>query len=99
MRHLDTLSRSALAMALLSLGTAATAADWMQFGYDAAHTGVNPTETTITPANVAGVTTRYSVDLPASVDSAPVYLSNVSTSGGTRNLLFALSTLDGICTL
>ena len=91
MRHLDTLSRSALAMALLSLGTAATAADWMQFGYDAAHTGVNPAETTITAANVVGVTTRYSVDLPASVDSAPVYLSNVSTSGGTRNLLFALS--------
>jgi hypothetical protein len=77
--------------AALSSSTAADAADWMQFGYDAAHTGYNPAETTITPANVAGLTRRYSVDLPATVDSAPVYLSNVATSGGTRNLLFALS--------
>jgi hypothetical protein len=77
--------------AALSSSTAAFAADWMQFGYDAAHTGYNPAETTITPANVASLTKRYSVDLPATVDSAPVYLSNVSTSGGTRNLLFALS--------
>jgi outer membrane protein assembly factor BamB len=91
MRYLDTLSRSALAAAMLTLSTAAIGADWMQFGYDAAHTGFNPAETTISAANVASVTTRYNVDLPATVDSAPVYLSNVSTSGGTRNLLFALS--------
>jgi len=74
-----------------ALSSSTFAADWMQFGYDAAHTGYNPAETTITPANVASLTKRYSVDLPATVDSAPVYLSNVSTSGGTKNLLFALS--------
>jgi hypothetical protein len=70
---------------------AAEAADWVQFGYDAAHTGFNPDEHTISSANVAALTTLYSVDLPASVDSAPVYLSNVSTPQGTKNLLFALS--------
>ncbi len=76
----------------LSLGAgAATAADWMQFGYDAAHTGFNPAETTINASNVATLTTLYSVQIAAGVDSAPVYLSNVDTPSGTKNLLFALS--------
>jgi len=76
----------------LSLGAgAATAADWMQFGYDAAHTGFNSAETTINASNVATLTTLYSVSIAAGVDSAPVYLSNVETPGGTKNLLFALS--------
>ncbi|HJT99562.1 MAG TPA: PQQ-binding-like beta-propeller repeat protein [Rhodanobacteraceae bacterium] len=86
--------------ALISLGAAiaaalpaaAIAADWMQFGYDAAHTGYNPAETLISPATVANLTTKYGVDMAATVDSAPVYLSNVSTPGGTKNLLFALAT-------
>ncbi len=55
--------------------SAASAADWTQFGYDAAHTGYNPAETLITPANVATIVTKYSVNMAASVDSAPVYLS------------------------
>jgi hypothetical protein len=91
MRSIHSLSRSALAIATLSLSTAALAADWMQFGYDAAHTGSNMAETTITHANVAQLETLYGVDLPASVDSAPVYLSNVETPLGMKNLLFALS--------
>ena len=41
---------------------AAHAADWTQFGYDAAHTGVNPAETLISPSNVASLVTKYSVD-------------------------------------
>jgi len=69
----------------------AGAADWTQFGYDAAHTGYNPAETTIGASNVAQLTTLYHVTLPASVDSAPVYKSNVETPSGTKNLLFALS--------
>jgi len=63
----------------------------MQFGYDAAHTGYNPAETAINSGNVANLATLYSVTIPSSVDSAPVYLSNVTTPSGTKNLLFALS--------
>jgi len=70
--------------------SAASAADWMQFGYDAAHTGVNPSETLVSPANAASLVTKYSVNMATYVDSAPVYLSNVSTPGGTKNVLFAL---------
>ena len=91
MRSLKHAALSAAVAAALTCSGAAGAADWMQFGYDAAHTGYNPAETTISPANVATLATLYSVSLPASVDSAPVYLSNVSTAGGTRNLLFALA--------
>jgi outer membrane protein assembly factor BamB len=80
---------AAVAAALAS--PASEAADWAQFGYDAAHTGFNPDETAISPANVASLTTLYHVDLPSSVDSAPVYLSSVETPAGTKNLLFALS--------
>jgi len=76
--------------AALACGTA-SAADWMQFGYDAAHTGANPAETRISRSNVASLVTKYSVSMAATVDSAPVYLSNVSTPGGTKNLLFAVS--------
>lgn len=83
--------RGAVTMTALATATTALAADWMQFGYDAAHTGNNPAETTITAANVAQLVTRYGVTLQSQVDSAPVYRSNVSTPGGTKNLLFALS--------
>ncbi len=72
--------------------SAASAADWTQFGYDAAHTGYNPAETLISPANVATIVTKYSVNMAASVDSAPVYLSGVATSSGTKDVLFALAT-------
>ena len=50
----------------------------------------NTAETTLSAANVDQVQRRYQATLTASVDSAPVYLSNVSTSGGTKDLLFLL---------
>jgi hypothetical protein len=72
----------------------ASAADWMQFGYDATHSGHNTAETTLSASNVDQVQRRYQSTLTASVDSAPVYLSNVTTTGGTKDLLFLLGT-DG----
>ena len=65
-------------------------ADWLQFGYDATHSGNNSAEAAISADNVAGLRQRYQVDLPASVDSAPVYLSGVITGGGTTDLLFLM---------
>ncbi|GAA0710711.1 PQQ-binding-like beta-propeller repeat protein [Dokdonella soli] len=85
-------SCNALAAAI-SLASSAHGADWPQFGYDATHSGDNTAETTITAANVSQLVPLYAnpVTLSASVDSAPVYLSNVATPGGTKNLLFFLS--------
>ncbi len=86
------LSRSTLATAL-ALTSYTHAADWMQFGYDAAHSGSNTAETAIGTANVAQLVPLYAnpVTLSSSVDSAPVYLANVATPSGTKNLLFLLS--------
>jgi len=69
-----------------------SAADWMQFGYDATHSGNNTAETTLGASNVDQVQRRYQTTLTASVDSAPVYLSGVPTTGGTKDLLFLLGT-------
>ena len=73
--------------------------DWLQFGFDAQHSGVNPRETTITAANVATLTLKAQFAFPklagengSIVDGAVVYLSGVSTAGGTRDLVFATTT-------
>ena len=62
--------------------------DWLQFDYDSRHSGNNPAEQTITSANVSTLQELFQVTLPAVADGAPVYLSNVSTSTGTRNVVF-----------
>lgn len=77
------------AIAALAASSCAFADDWPQFGFDAAHTGNNTSEHAISAANVATLTTLYHVDLPAGVDSAPIYVSNVATANGTKNVLFA----------
>lgn len=86
------LLRTMTALLVAAPFATASAADWMQFGYDATHSGRNPVETTLSAANVDQIQRRYQATLTASVDSAPVYLSNVSTSSGMKDLLFLLST-------
>lgn len=88
--------RRLLAAALLATTTAG-AADWRQFGYDAAHGGHNTAETAIGAGNVTQLVSRYAtaVVLPAKVDGAPVYAGAIATAGGTRNLLFLLGS-DGL---
>jgi len=80
-----------LAVALALATTPCFAADWMQFGYDAAHSSNNPAETVLSAGNVSTLTQVYSHALPEDIDGAPVYLSNVATGSGTKNLLFAVS--------
>ena len=84
--------KSGFLLAGVAMALAATAADWPQFGYDAAHSGSNTAETTITAANVSQLISLYAspVTLSANVDSAPIYAANVQTSTGARDLLFLL---------
>lgn len=67
-------------------GTAA-AADWLQWGYDAAHSGSNPDEATITRDNVAQLTRRYNVTMAATTNAAPVLARAVVTPSGTKDLI------------
>ena len=88
------LPASALALACVSLASIAPAADWAQFGYDAAHSGNNTAEDAIGRANVAQLVPLYPapVTLPAIVDGALVYAAGVATPDGNRNLLFGFGT-------
>jgi len=80
------------AAALLCCGGVARSADWLQFGYDASHSGNNPDETTLSRDNVAQLNLwSMSVDTNTNIDAAPVFLANASTVAGTVNLLFDVS--------
>ncbi|HEY7944457.1 MAG TPA: PQQ-binding-like beta-propeller repeat protein, partial [Casimicrobiaceae bacterium] len=81
-------------MALLLGIQGASAYDWLQFGGDPQHSSRNTAETILTPANVGSLAVRYQVTLAGTVDGAPAFLENVSTSGGVKNLLF-VTTRDG----
>ena len=68
--------------------------DWFQFNGDASHSGSNMLEKRISVNNVAQLHILFHVTLPGIADGAPVYLSNVSTAIGTRDLLF-VTTMNG----
>jgi outer membrane protein assembly factor BamB len=96
LRHRLLLTRgmgAGLIVLLLGVRLAAQS-DWLQFGFDSRHTGVNPFETHLSPANVGTLRVLFKVRLPAVADGAPAYLSGISTAAGTRDLLF-LTTKDG----
>jgi len=83
--------RLACAAALMLLAPApplAIAYDWLQFNGDPAHSGNNTLETTIGRGNVASLTLKFQLMLPAIADGAPVVLQSVATPSGVRGLLF-----------
>jgi len=83
------------AATLLLLGIrCASAYDWLQFGGDAQHSGLNTAESILTPANVGTLALKYQVTLAGNADGAPVFLQNVTTAGGVKDLLF-VTTRDG----
>ena len=84
----------ALVCSLILVLAPALAYDWLQFGGNQQHSGNNTAETGLNPGNVSSLMQRYQVTLPAVVDGAPVFLENVTTSGGFKNLLF-VTTRDG----
>ncbi|MGH8090894.1 MAG: hypothetical protein ACREO6_05540, partial [Rudaea sp.] len=96
----DLIFRSVVVIAgTLSANLSAQAADWLQFGFDSAHSGNNPAETILSASGtgefaLSTLFSVYSVTLPAIADGAPVYLADVPTANGGRNLLF-LETKDG----
>jgi outer membrane protein assembly factor BamB len=81
--------------AITSSPTSNGSSNWLTFGFDAARSGVNPNETAITPANVAGLHRLWRTTLPAVPDAPPVLVHAVTMpSGGTRDLL-VFTTRDG----
>ncbi|TAH54216.1 MAG: hypothetical protein EYC68_00380 [Chloroflexota bacterium] len=68
--------------------------DWMQFGFDSKHNSNNTLESMLTLGNVAGLQQLYQITLPGTADQAPVYLSDVNTPNGVKDLLF-VTTVTG----
>lgn len=83
--------RSTGLILLVFFAVSAQATDWLQFGYDQAHSGFNRAENGYsTGSNIP----LYNYSLPTAADSAPIYLGNVATTSGTKNVLFVV-TKDG----
>ncbi|MDE2258229.1 MAG: PQQ-binding-like beta-propeller repeat protein, partial [Xanthomonadaceae bacterium] len=88
------LVRSVVAVAGIGCGTiSAHATDWLQFGFDPAHSGNNPSETILSASGtgefaLTALFPIYNVTLPDVADGAPAFLSSVTTANGVRDLLF-----------
>jgi len=86
-----------LLLILLAAGAGhAYAADWLQFGYDQAHSGFNPLERGYPVGTTS--TAQWSVTVHAfgnataiSSNSTPVFLSDVATASGNKDLLFLVA--------
>ena len=84
----------AAAAAVACVANGAAAADWLQFGFDPAHSGRNPYETQLGASNVSQLRLRYSLALPGDVPGAPVLLGSVATPAGVRDVLY-MTQADG----
>jgi outer membrane protein assembly factor BamB len=84
---------------LLMLGLAAgggmsgpaSAADWLQFGWDVSSSGAATDNTGITAANAASLQ-RLQVKLDGTVDAAAIYLHRVEVKGTSRDVFFVTTT-------
>lgn len=89
MRKQFLLSPLAAVMIAAVSATDARATDWLQFGYDTAHSGYNRAEAGYSTSGGNRVLYHYQLSSAAgTADSAPVYLGDVATTSGTKNLLF-----------
>jgi hypothetical protein len=86
------LLQAGLLAASVTVAANVWATDWTQFGYDAAHSSYNRAENGY--STQTGNTIPRSYSLGTAVDSAPIYVSDVVTAAGSKNLLF-IDTKDG----
>ena len=94
-----------LLILLAATAMPAWAVDWLQFGYDQAHSGFNSAErgystatgNILVPSFVSGGPPTPGVPLAHQTDSAPIFLAGVATASGTKDLLF-INALDGTLT-
>src|SRR3981189_3590081 len=75
------IGKSALIVACVAIALTgsvnASAADWPGYGYDAAHSGANPAETTISPGNVGQLRLAWSAPIGSDLRCTPVEANGV----------------------
>ncbi len=62
--------------------------NWLQFGGDSRHGSNNTLETSITLQNVGQLTQLFKINLPETIEGAPVVATNVSTASGVHDVAF-----------
>jgi outer membrane protein assembly factor BamB len=89
-RRLRTVLQAAALAGLAATAHTAAAANITTYHYDNQRTGWNPSETALTPANVAS--TRFGllhqVALDNQVDTQPLFVSGESIAGGTHDVVY-----------
>jgi len=83
----------------LLLTQCALGADWLQSGFDAAHSGFNPLERQISPATASSLAQRFETSLPESIAGGAVLLTGVSMSAGTRDVLYLTASSGNLLAL
>jgi outer membrane protein assembly factor BamB len=76
----------------------ASGTDVLTYKYDLSRSGLNPTESTLTPANVApatfGLLRVLSVD--GKVDAQPLYVSKLAVAGASHNVVIVATEHDSV---
>ena len=92
------LSSSASLTLTVTAAVSTSNVDVVTYHDDIERTGLDPNETTLTPANVTSSTFGLLRVLPVDglVDGQPLYLSNLSVAGQTQNVVFAVSEHDSV---
>lgn len=76
----------------------ASAADVLTWHYDNGRTGLNPKETSLTPANVSSLTLGklFSYQVDGYMYAEPVLKSNVTINGAVHNVVYAATENDSV---
>ena len=69
--------------------------DWAQYHFDAGHSGLNPYENVLSPANVGGLQLDWSYQTGGPVFSSPAVAGGVVYVGSEDNNLYALNATTG----
>jgi hypothetical protein len=92
------LSHSASVAVTVSAAVASQNVDVTTYHYNVARTGLNATETSLTPANVTS--SKFGLlrvlNLDGLVDGQPLYLSNLTAGGQQHNVVYAVTEHDSV---
>jgi hypothetical protein len=89
---------SVAAMLTVTAAGIAQGTDVVTYKYDVMRTGLNATESVLTPANVRSATfgKLQNLSVDGLVDAQPLYLSNLTVNGAGHNVLFVATEHDSL---
>jgi len=83
----------------LTVSPAPSSGDWLQVDHDPERTGFASEETTIDRAGAVHLKPDWSTSLDGKVTAQPLFASNVSVGGSTRNVIVAATSANSVYAL